>query len=80
MAVDLWSLFLSAKETRRKAQKSMVQSNLDYPNMAGPGQSIRINESSDNRGAHYYSDSWISIMSCDDNHHMAKEASYRLLL
>ena len=32
-----------------------VQSNLDYPNTAGPGQKVRINESSDNRGAYYYS-------------------------
>ena len=32
-----------------------LQSNLDYPNTAGPGQNVQINKSSDNQGAHYYS-------------------------
>ena len=45
-------------------QCTFIQSNLDYLNTAGPGQNVRINEGSDNQGAHYYSwqlDYWLLL-------------------
>ena len=36
-------------------EKIALQSNLNYLNRVRPGQNVEIDESSDNRGAHYYS-------------------------
>ena len=47
--------------------KTCVQSNLDYPNQLGPGQRVRIIDSSDNQGkAVVFSIAW-SALTCPDN-------------
>ena len=52
---------------------SVIQCNLDYPNMLGPGKNVRIIESSDNRGWLYINAIMrvprrsVWIIECSDN-------------